>query len=127
MTEAEQKHLQSIVDELYDQFVDIVVKCRKDKITKEQVRALEGTILTGKQALARGLVDQIGTRDDVVAKAADLAKVKSLRVVRYDRAPSFVEQILSARIDARVQVGPSFDLDAYLSRGGSPFLYLWRP
>ena len=127
MTEAEQRHLQSIVDELYDQFVGIVVKCRKDKISEDKVRALEGTILTGKQALARGLVDQLGTLDDVVAKAVDLAKVKSLRVVRYNRAPSVLEQILSARIDARVQVGPSFDLDTYLSRGGSPFLYLWRP
>jgi len=126
MTKPEEDHIQSIVDELYDQFVNIVVEGRKGRITEEQVRALECTVLTGTQAKEKGLVDHLGTLDDAVAKATELARVESLKVVRYSPPRSLLQELVKVRFDTRVQVGPTSGLEPHLNRGGSPFLYLWR-
>jgi len=51
--------LQGVIGDLFDQFVGMVVAGRK--LTEAQVRALaDGRVLTGRQALAAGLVDAIG-------------------------------------------------------------------
>jgi protease-4 len=51
--------LQSVIMDLYDQFVAMVVAGRK--LPEEKVRALaDGRVFTGRQALAVGLVDAIG-------------------------------------------------------------------
>jgi protease-4 len=126
MTEDERKHVQGLIEEMFENFVHVVVDGRKGKVDAEQVRALQGTILSGRQALEKGLVDQLGTLDDAVAKAAELAQVKSLRVIRYARPKSALESLFEARIESNVQIGPTFDLKTYLDRGGSPFMYLWR-
>jgi len=126
MTESERKHVQALIDEMFQTFVHVVVEGRKGKVDADQVRALQGTILSGRQALEKGLVDQLGTLEDAVAKAAELAKVKSLRVIRYARPKSTLETLFEARFESHVQVGPTLDLKAYLERGGSPFMYLWR-
>ncbi|MBN2491271.1 MAG: signal peptide peptidase SppA [Planctomycetes bacterium] len=126
MTEAERTHLEAIIGEMFDRFVQVVTEGRRGKIAAEDVRALQGTVLSGRQALEKGLVDQLGSLDDAVAKAAELAKVKSLRVIRYDDPRGLLESLLSARLADRIAVGPIFDLDSYLGRGGSPVLYLWQ-
>lgn len=126
-TEEECKQLQAIVDEMFDRFVIVVTEGRAGKITEEGVRGLEGTILTGRQALEKGLVDQLGGLDTAIAKAKELAKVEELRVVRFDDPKTMMETLLGATFNARVQVGPDLGLGRHLARGGSPFLYLWRP
>ena len=63
MTSRQKKIMQSLVDEAYDQFVDIVADGRK--LSKTAVRKIaDGRLYTAKQAKARGLVDQIGTLQD---------------------------------------------------------------
>jgi protease-4 len=44
-------------------------------------------VWTGRQALARGLVDQLGGLRDAVAEAATLAKLGKDYPVRYEEAP----------------------------------------
>lgn len=63
MTSRQKKIMQSLVDEAYDQFVDIVADGRK--LSRTAVRKIaDGRLYTAKQAKARGLVDQIGTLQD---------------------------------------------------------------
>jgi len=51
--------LQSVITDMYDQFVAMVVAGRK--LPEDKVRALaDGRVFTGRQALANGLVDAIG-------------------------------------------------------------------
>jgi protease IV len=127
MTEEEKSQIQGIVDEMFERFLNVVLEGRGSKVTAEQIRALEGTVLTGPQAREKGLVDQLGTLDDAVAKAAELAKVKTLRVVRYEKPSTFLEEMLSVRLKPEIRVGPVvFDPGEHVRRGGSPFLYLWR-
>lgn len=63
MTPRQKKIMQSLVDEAYDQFVDIVADGRK--LSRTAVRKIaDGRLYTAKQAKAKGLVDQIGTLQD---------------------------------------------------------------
>ena len=87
------------IGEVYDAFVGHVAAGRK--MTADAVRAVaEGRVWSGKQAHARGLVDELGTLDDAVRLAAEAAsipgppeKVERLRVRA--RRPGGVLRLLS--------------------------------
>lgn len=62
----EQKAIyQGLVDEAYDQFVDIVAEGRNMK-RKRVVDLADGRIYTAKQAKANGLIDEIATREEAL-------------------------------------------------------------
>jgi len=65
MTEDEREYLQGIVDDYYDQFIDTVAEGRE--MDAETLKATEARIFLGDEAEERGLVDRLGTRDDVEA------------------------------------------------------------
>jgi protease-4 len=75
LTTTETKMLQEQVDIAYGQFVDLVAKGRK--IPSAKVRELAtGMAWAGTQAKSYGLVDQIGTYNDALDKAAKLGKIQ---------------------------------------------------
>ncbi|MDT3435112.1 signal peptide peptidase SppA [Haloarcula sp. 1CSR25-25] len=65
MSEDERAYLQGIVDDYYDQFVDTVAEGRE--MDAETLRDTEARIFLGEEAETRGLVDRLGTRDEVEA------------------------------------------------------------
>ena len=66
--------LQHVMDDVHDQFIHAVAEGRDMEI--EQVHALaDGRIFTGRQALAANLVDRLGTLQDAIELAADLAGI----------------------------------------------------
>ncbi len=83
MTPEERAHIQSIVNGMYDRFVEVVAQGRK--MPADEVRQLaDGRIYSGEQALELGLVDALGFEDDAVQRAAALAGLtQPPRVVRY--------------------------------------------
>ncbi|MYL48362.1 signal peptide peptidase SppA [Halobacillus litoralis] len=65
MTEADREILQTLVDESYQQFVDVIVEGRD--MQESRVKELaDGRIYSGKQAVENGLVDDIGFREDTL-------------------------------------------------------------
>lgn len=90
LTPEQRDIFESLVDESYDQFVEIVADGRPD-LSAEQVRELaDGRIYSGRQALENGLVDELGNLDDAIAKAAELGGISGEpRVVEYERIPDF--------------------------------------
>jgi protease-4 len=59
MTEEEKALIQELVDDIYDQFLDVVARDRK--ISKEALRKIaDGRVFSGRQAKNLGLVDDIG-------------------------------------------------------------------
>lgn len=75
MTQQEREIVQSMVDEMYDQFVAIVAEGRK--MDPAKVRQLaDGRIYTGNQARQLGLVDALGNMYDAVEDAGKLAGIK---------------------------------------------------
>jgi protease-4 len=75
LTPAEKEILQGMVDDIYQQFVDVVVKGRKMDRAKV-LQLADGRIFTGRQAKDKGLVDELGNFSDAVSITARLAKIQ---------------------------------------------------
>lgn len=59
LSERDREYLGSVLQDMHDQFVDIVAEGRK--MERAQAAALaDGRIFTGREALAKGLVDELG-------------------------------------------------------------------
>jgi protease-4 len=72
MTPEEIAIIQELVDDVYNQFVDVIVRDRK--LPREKVVAIsDGRIFTGRKAKEYGLVDQLGNLAFAVKLAGDLA------------------------------------------------------
>ena len=75
MTQEEKALFQGIVDDTYEQFVEVVVVGRN--MSEQKVRSLaDGRILTGRQALGAGLVDELGNLQDAIDTTAKMAGIK---------------------------------------------------
>jgi protease-4 len=71
-TEEEKRKEQELVDDLYDQFLEIVAKGRK--MDKDKVRAVAtGEVFTGRKAVENGLVDELGDLERAIDLAAELS------------------------------------------------------
>ena len=92
---AESAALQAHVNRGYALFLKRVADGRTaagHKMTPEAVdRIAQGRVWTGNQALKNGLVDKIGTLNDAILKAEQLAQTKNPAVVRYPAPKSWME------------------------------------
>lgn len=75
LTEAERLYFQGIVSQLHGQFVRDVAQGRKLPV-QEVARIADGRVFTGEQALKLKMVDQLGTIDDAVRAAGQLAGIE---------------------------------------------------
>lgn len=124
--ERQTAQLRQRVDEIYGRFLDHVAAGRK--LSRSAVEAVAaGRVWTGADALAVGLVDELGGLDRAVALAREAAKLpetEKLPLVFLPKAPSFLELFsshgstgleerlfavaadrLEARLQARLGVG----------------------
>jgi protease-4 len=72
MTEEEKALVQSIVDDIYDQFVQVIAANRKIPLQKI-IQMADGRVFSGRQAKEQGLVDGLGGFHDAVILAARLS------------------------------------------------------
>ena len=85
--------VQGLIDETYGKFKDVVADGRGAayELNKKTGKALadnwedfaDGRVLSGKQALDLGLVDELGDFDDAVDRAMKIAKIDSANLVEY--------------------------------------------
>jgi protease-4 len=88
MTVADEEYFQSLMDEVHQQFVRVVGSERG--IDSLSVRALaDGRVFTGEEAMREHLIDTLGTFEDAVGVAADLAGISGepALVREYKRRP----------------------------------------
>ena len=72
MTPEERKIIQDLIDDIYNQFVDVIVRDRN--IPRQQVVAIaDGRVFTGRQAKEYGLVDYLGDMGSAAKIASQLA------------------------------------------------------
>lgn len=84
MTTEEKKLLQELVDDIYDQFLDMVAQNRN--IPKENVRDIaDGRVFTGRQAHKLGLVDYLGDIGYAVTLAGEMSGIKGKPEVVYPK------------------------------------------
>ena len=82
MTPEEEEIMQGMIDEYYEQFIDVVAEGRG--LSKDEVRNLAtGQIYTGTEAKELGLVDALGGLDTATELAMELAGIEVARVEYY--------------------------------------------
>lgn len=77
MSEEEKEILQSIINETFEEFRDVVVKKRGEKLDKKRMDEIfDGRVMSGRQAYSYGLVDELGSKEDALRKAAEMGDVE---------------------------------------------------
>ena len=102
------KHLQTYINQGYLQFLDIVSEGRG--IKPAEVDSIgQGRVWLATDALKIKLVDQLGSLDDAVKKAAELAKAKEYHTAAYPNEGSWFDRFLpneenkGSYLDSRIQ------------------------
>ena len=87
------KHLQTYINQGYQQFLDIVSEGRGMKPAEVDSIA-QGRVWLATDAQKIKLVDKLGSLDDAVKKAAELAKVKEYHTAAYPNEGSWFERFM---------------------------------
>lgn len=104
MTPSEKELIQSLTDNVHNQFIEAVSKGRK--IKKEKLANIEdGRLLTGLQAYEAGLVDQLGNINDAIKVAAKLANIKGKPVIirKEDRFSHTFEKLFNKLVFDKIK------------------------
>lgn len=96
ITPEQQQIFETLIDESYETFVEIVADGRgMDMATVRELA--DGRIYSGQQAVDNGLVDALGNLDDAIAKAAELGGISGEpRIVKYEHLPGLRQLVLGA-------------------------------
>lgn len=86
--------LQKYINRGYATFLQRVAEGRKMK-TADVDKIAQGRVWLGKDALKIRLVDQLGSIDDAIAKAAKLAKMQDFSICSYPIAKDWTENLFS--------------------------------
>lgn len=87
LTDEERAYYQAQIDQINETFIENVAEGRA--MTTDEVRALAtGLTFTGLDAVENGLADEVGTQEDAVAKAAELAGCSTTATITLDTSSS---------------------------------------
>jgi len=129
MSQDEREILQSVINEMYERFLDKITAGRPGLKRQELRRIADGRIYTAKQALHFGLIDSVGYLDDAIEVAKAAAHIKDARLVTYAPHSSYRNNIYSGMSpESREQAGLVNIDTGFLKRSfGMSFMYLWMP
>jgi protease-4 len=126
LTAEERAMFQSVIDDMQNRFVRLVVESRK--LSEARVRhAADGRIYTAEQARALGLIDRVAYLDEVVAMARQAAGLREARVVMYHRPRDYRATYYASTPAAGGAEQTLAHLAALVAGSGPRFLYLWWP
>ena len=90
--EAELLHMQHYVDRGYEKFLSIVAQGRK--MSRDDVHAIaQGRVWLASDAINIKLVDQLGSLDDAIKKAAELAKSEKYYTTAYPGQEDWMDNL----------------------------------
>ncbi len=93
----EKQHVQSLLDEIHQQFIDVVVEGRGDKLAKDK-NMFSGLFWTGEQALELGLVDGFGSASYVAREVVGVEDIQDY-TFRDDVFQRFAKRLGSAMVE----------------------------
>ncbi len=103
LTEEEKKIFQSMIDEMYERFLEVVTKGRPElaKLSREELVSIaDGRIYTAKQALSFNLVDSVDYWNKALERAKVLANISEdeiVQVVTYQQTPSLFQELFGSK------------------------------
>ncbi len=75
MSKEERDLLQSLLDDVHDQFIEAVAEGRNMDVADVR-KIADGRVFTGRQAMKMGLVDELGTLEDAILMAAQFGGIE---------------------------------------------------
>jgi len=93
LTDKEMAIIEESVVDIYDDFIDKVAKGRNMSPLKVE-EAARGRVWTGTDALAIGLVDELGGLEYAVASAAELAGIEDYKIKKYPEIKDPFEELM---------------------------------
>ena len=115
-TTEESSRLQSLINEVYDNFVQVVVKGRM--MEEDKVREVAtGELMTGKRALELGLIDRLGDYTDALNAVAKLADIKPRTKIVSPRRPWLQRMLGRPRAELSVLSGLSSSVQMLMGGG----------
>ncbi len=97
MSNEERALLQSVMDDVHQQFIEAVAEGRGLDLAVVQALA-DGRIFTGRQAKASKLVDELGDLDDAIQLAADMAGIEGEPKVIEPRRRFSIRELIESRL-----------------------------
>ncbi|MEJ8820838.1 S49 family peptidase [Variovorax humicola] len=88
MNDAQRAHAQQMIDQIHDQFINIVKTGRGDRLKLQTPGLFSGLFWSGQQAVEFGLADQLGNVDFVAREV-----VKAEEVIDYTRRENVAEKL----------------------------------
>ena len=99
MTVEDEKYFQALMDDVHQQFIRVVENERNLDHQKALLLA-DGRVFTGNQALEHGLIDTLGSFEDAVSIAAELAGIEGEpSLVRERQRESFWKSVLNEMVE----------------------------
>jgi len=98
----EMKKMEMAIESIYDVFTKRVADGRNLPI-EEVYKIAEGRVWSGIEAEKLGLVDQLGTINDAIAKAAELANLTDYGIICYPKQQDFFTKLFS-KLDSETKV-----------------------
>ncbi len=103
VNEKDREYFQDIVDDSYDQFLEVVSKERKMDMEKLKEYAT-GRVFTGRQAKEIGLIDSLGTFEDALRIAGRMAGIDGEPTVVKERERiSLMERLLNSFANSEIK------------------------
>ena len=126
MTPAERQVLESLIGDMQERFVGLVRERRPNLTEQMKTDMVDGRVFSAEQAVAGGLVDDIGYLDTTIERAKQQAGVSEARVIRYRRSDEYAEGLYSRASLGAPQLN-LFNLNLAPLPHTPSFLYLWSP
>jgi protease IV len=124
MTDDEREILQDLVDDAYEQFVNVIENGRE--FDRDDVYELaDGRIYTGSQAMEAGLIDGLGHMEDVINSLKDDLGRGDLTVVEYEANVGF-PSLIGATVQEVFQNQQLTEVKSWMRQNQGPrLMYLY--
>ena len=101
MDEMERAKVQASVEDVYALFMQRVAQGRN--LSVEHVDSVgQGRVWAGKDAISLGLVDELGSLEDAIAAAAELAGVSDYGIINYPIQKDWLTQMLETDTEVKM-------------------------
>nr|WP_297787752.1 signal peptide peptidase SppA [uncultured Allomuricauda sp.] len=106
MTDSFRNVMQESIEETYETFLNRVAEGRNMSIERVNEVA-QGRVWSGMDAKALGLVDELGTLDDAIAAAAEMAGLEDYGIRKYPKYKSDFERFMEDFGSVKAKIGES--------------------
>ena len=114
LTPEQRRLIEETIKDVYDQFLDAIVKYRP--IKKEELKKFaDGRVFSGRQALKLKLVDKLGNIQDAIEEARKLAGLKKdeFSIIELKEEEEFLNKLLSSEIKSKLKNLINSDVGIY--------------